>query len=519
MTDSDATRAGERHRTSSRFCQILVLAFTCVFLILSFAWPAPSQAQGGLTAQRAGNTNTVIAYVAPSRDNQAIRLVNADGSNPRTLWQAQQGLARELGPGDLNWRPDAAEIAFDSAHDLFRSMLMRDIYALASDGSYLRRLTRAPDPSSFDLYPKGTVTFTVVNSSFTRELDVFIEGAKGSVRQLMPAGMAWVFTFSDVADFGPGVRQYVRLLDVNAGPSALNRVCFFELGWFADVIANNTVSLGTINPVPNEYNCPIALSPSWRADGKKAAFVMREATKLFSPPNNIWQADAAPAPATYGERLLDYGQFATTDRLYLVAYGTGPRQDQLIFVENGATITPIYIAPAGDPANRTYLNLGLCPRVTCWVTGLSWLPDGSGFVFSRQESGPGLGNPPPEGGAIYLYDLSTNTFRQVFRAPGEALGRLSVSPDGRMIAFERAPRLEDTVARVTVGPKLLCPCSIWTVGIDGAGAKRLVADGRAPAWSPAAPKVVPPGATPAPTAAPNPNLKPSIWLPVIRRDP
>jgi hypothetical protein len=485
-------------------------------LTLSLACGAPVQAQ--VHPVTSANSNTVIAYVAPSRENQSIRLINPDGTAARTIWQAPQGLDRELGPGDLSWRPDTSEIAFDSAHDTLRSMLIRDIHAIAPDGSYVRRLTRAPDPSAYALYPLGVVTFTITNSGVSREVDVFIEGSRDSVRILMPPDTSWVFTFDRVADFGPGERQYIRVLDVNAGPSALNRLCFYDIAWFADVIPNQTVAAGNFRLLLNDFNCPMAMSPTWRADGAKAAFLMREANQLLSPPNNIWQADAAPAPAIYGERLLDYGQFVTVDRLYLVAYGRGPRQSDLIFVENGATVTPIYLAPAGDAANRTLLNLGLCPRVTCWVTGLSWLPDGSGFVFSRIESGPSIGTPPPEGGAIYRYDLAARTFSQVFRAAGEALGRLSVSPDGQMIAFERAPRVEDTTARVIVGPKLLCPCSIWTVGMDGQGARQLVADGRAPAWSPAEPKVSPPGSPPG-LPGPPPGTRPAAWLPLVRRDP
>jgi hypothetical protein len=455
---------------------------------------------------------TVIAYIAPSRDNKSIRIVSPDGVNDRAIWQAPADLNRTLGPGDLSWRPDAAELAFDSAHDLLRSMLVRDIYALASDGSYLRRLTRAPDTSSYDLYPKGTVTFTLTNSAFARELDVHIEGSKDTARVRMPANTVSTLTFSNVADFGSGIQQYVRLFVVNSSGPTLNRYCFFNIAWSADVVANRTVTIGDLATGFNDNNCPLAISPTWREDGKKAAYLLREATSEGLPPNNIWQADVAPSPATYGDRLLDYRQFdPTSDPLYLVAYGRGTRQDQLIFVQRAAVTTPIYLAPAADAANRSLVDLGPCPRVTCWVTGLSWLPDGSGFVFARLESGTALSNAPPAGGVIYRYDLSAKTYRQVFRAPNEALGRLTVSPDGQTIAVERAASLEDTVERVTLGPKLLCPCSIWTMSIDGAGAKQLVADGRAPAWSPVAPVVVPPGTAP--------GMKPTNRLPIIRRDP
>ena len=55
---------------------------------------------------------------------------------------------------------------------------------------------------------------------------------------------------------------------------------------------------------------------------------------------------------------------------------------------------------------------------------------------------------------------------------------------------------------------LMCPCELWRVDSDGEGLERLVADGRAPAWSTGAPTVRPP---------PNPNATPRAWLPLVLR--
>ena len=65
-----------------------------------------------------------------------------------------------------------------------------------------------------------------------------------------------------------------------------------------------------------------------------------------------------------------------------------------------------------------------------------------------------------------------------------------------------------TVDEVFFGPEVLCPCELWRVDSDGDGLDRLVADGRAPAWSTSAPTVGP---------SPNPNATPRAWLPLVLR--
>jgi Tol biopolymer transport system component len=112
-------------------------------------------------------------------------------------------------------------------------------------------------------------------------------------------------------------------------------------------------------------------------------------------------------------------------------------------------------------------------------------------VFARVEAGSSLGNPPPAGGAIYRYDFASSRFNEILRVPGEAIGRLAIAPDGQTIVFERAAGLDSASDRVVFGPRLLCPCSLWTVATSGGTARQLVADGRAPAWSPAAPSAAP----------------------------
>ena len=99
-------------------------------------------------------------------------------------------------------------------------------------------------------------------------------------------------------------------------------------------------------------------------------------------------------------------------------------------------------------------------------------------------------------------------------------GKLSVSPDGRQIVFERAAAMQDPYGDTLTNPDL------WIVNRDGSGPRLLVKNGSAPAWSqqephppveptptPTEPPTVPP--TPAPTPVPAGDLKPEVYLPLL----
>lgn len=151
---------------------------------------------------------------------------------------------------------------------------------------------------------------------------------------------------------------------------------------------------------------------------------------------------------------------------------------------------------------------------------MAWLPDGSGFIFSCYESSLRFAR-----SAIYRYDLQQGTVSEVFRLDDRLIGALDVSPDGRVIVFERASRFDPEYGKSTGGPealdRLLCPCSLWLVNMDGSNLRQLAADGRAPAWSsgpippPGPPPVMmPPPASPPPTS---PDGRYTVYLPMTVR--
>jgi hypothetical protein len=470
--------------------------FRCAILAL-----AAISLSGAVAAQPQQVSGT-IAYVGPSRESTQIRLIEPDSSDDRLVWQTPNGASGENGVGTLSWRPDASEIAFDSSHDALRSLLTRDIYGVQPAGTGLRRITAPPGPLNTASLPKATVTLRVENYAFGKELSVYVDGAPDAVSFVAPADTAWNITFTNVVDFGPNVRQYARVL--NTSNDIVNQQCWFDVAVFVDVEAGQTQNAGTLSSF-NDTNCPYAFRPDWSADGAALNYFLRDASTEVNRTNDIWQTSANAAPTTLGAAVLDMGQFVARDKLYLLARGpTGARQNQLLYAENGATFTPIYLGAVDNLVNPTLVEVSDCGRTSCKVLGLEWLPDGSGFVFSRIESGPSLTNPPPAGSAIYVYNFATAQTSEVLRLPGEVIGRLTVAPDGQTIAFERAPNFDNAASTVTLGPAALCPCSIWTVRRNDSELRQLVADGRAPAWS-----------STTPTAAP--KLEPRLWLPLVRR--
>lgn len=416
---------------------------------------------------------STIAYIAPSRTNREIRVISPDGSNSRTIWTAPANTAPEDGPGTLSWRPDGRAITFDSSHEFARSMFVRDLYTVPLSGGPILRPTNMPDPSALSSMPQGSVVVRVRNAGFQgRELTVYVAGASEPVRITAAQGANPVVKFPRVADFGPNVRQYVRVLDLTA---KFSYPCWFDAAAFADVKPGATVEAGVLSAL-NDIGCGLAFGPSWRADGRSISLFFREPTKNIYTPNNLWKVDPAPTPGKEGERLLDKAKLDVSfDQFYFVAMSPlKASPEDLLLVRNGALNTPIFRSRASDVAGQlAHIDLGRCPSTACAVTGLTWFPSGAGFYVARVEA---------VSSAIYAYEFLTHKLTPVLRLPNEVIGRISASPDGRAIVFERSARLNASAERVTFGPRAQCPCDLWLANRDGSGPKLLIKDARAPAW-------------------------------------
>lgn len=438
-----------------------------------------SQAAVNPTAALA-EAEAAIAYVGPSRDNQQIRLINPDGSNDRLLWQPPMATPRQSGIGELSWRGDASELAFDSGHDWQRSLYTRDLYAVASHGAALRRLTRPPAPGA-GAYPMGTVTFWFTSYA-SGDVQLYIEGADKPLSFPAKLGYAYQIT-QTVADLGTNVRQFVRLYDPDDLTS--NWCNYNEEAW-VDVVAGQTTDAGTIRfGVADDHTCPQVIRPAWMQNGNDLLFLAAEATQVsFQEENNIWRI-AADAPTTSpGSRILNYAQYLLEGRVFLVKPGpTVETADQLLAaIQEDAGHSSIFRAPIDDAGQREFFDLGAC-NLTCLVTGLAWLPDGSGFVFARYEEWIGA-SAIESGSIIYRYTFADQQVAPLYQVAAQTIGRLDLSPDGNQIVYEQSKQLDKTTVNFWLEPLLLCPCQIWIANSDGTDAQLLVNDGRAPAWSP-----------------------------------
>lgn len=448
-----------------------------------------------------------IAYVGPSRDNQQIRLIAPDGSNDRLLWQTPPNTPRQDGIGELSWRSDASEVSFDSAHDWQRSMNVRDIYSVAADGTRLRRLTRPPAASDAQAYPTGSVTFWL-DSYAQGDVQLYIEGAGVPISFVARLGYSYQIT-QTLADLGEGVRQYIRLYDPD---SRSTQWCNYnEVAW-VDVVPGQTTDAGRIRFWgADDYTCPQTIRPAWLYDSNELLYLYAEASSTsFQEENNLWQISSEAAPTTVGTRLLNYSQYLLEGRLFLARPGrsAGTAGQLLAGVRQPAGASSVFRAPIADAGQREFFDLGGC-SLSCEVTGLAWLPDGSGFVFSRYESRI-TDNGIETASVLYRYTFADHEIATLFDLPNRAIGRLDLSPDGSQIVFEVSDHLDETTANYWLEPLLLCPCQVWIVNSDGTNPHLLVSDGRAPVWSPVPlPRIEPPTVTPTLTPTVTPTATPT----------
>lgn len=211
----------------------------------------------------------IIAYVSSSIDNKEIHLINPDSTQDRVLWSAAYTNAHVNDRiGALSWHPDGTELAFDSAHNWQSSTSLRDIYAISPDGTNYRNITNAPGAEGSNNFPTGSVKFTV-GAREQGDVQIYIEGAKEPTKYFAKQSMDYTIT-QTIADWGEGVRQYIRLWD----PGQISgSVCgFSEEGW-VDIIPNQEIDLGSV-PFYSTSNsfCYGYNSPSWSQDGNELLF-------------------------------------------------------------------------------------------------------------------------------------------------------------------------------------------------------------------------------------------------------
>lgn len=396
----------------------------------------------------------LIAYTAP--DGKSIRVIAANGSQDRLLWQDPGNIDFSTVSG-LDWSPDGAQLAFGSNHEILCSNYQSDIFVINADGSNERRLTNPPACPELANFEQGSVTVRVENQMYAVSLfTLYIEGADQAFDVTIQPGYYADITLGKVADFGAEVPQNITVMSGN-------RV-WIDPSITVDVQAGTGVTVdGTfILSTETDFEYFGATYPRWHPNGQRLGFMLgyaipaeissnvqlgAEAQTIFPPEAGITGGRMAWSPD--GSQLL----LADGNRIYSATPGGNETQ---LLVEGGSTHM---------------------------IYGLDWLPDGSGFVFTLSG-----GDIFEEYANLYHYDFGSGQSTPVTHFQDEFAAFPSVSPDGQSVVYMRAPGLE-------------AGANLWIVSLDGSQNTDLGVAGGFPDWG----STVDPAATATPTATPTPS--------------
>jgi hypothetical protein len=415
----------------------MTFRFLTLILVFSFCL-LPNFAQGPGARSDAG----VIAYVRGSKE---IRLINPDGSGDRQFW-THADVVPPLGIFELAWKPDGTELAFSSAHEGLVSAYMADIYTIRRDGSNLRRITNPPDRAGLARLPKGSVTVNVSNFQPAEvapgNLIVYVVGADEPQQVNIPAGTSKTLTFKSVADFG---RQPQSIVAISG-----------QFRWTVpgpDVIAGRNVTAPMFPISGQGIEMQGAFRPVWRADGSRISY--RNGLCLVS------SSSLSAAPGTHPFNPF----FAGKNPMGSCAWDWGPTSataNQVIYTANDSGSNIYQMNEGGaHPGTKVTSFSNIDYQL---VGDLRWIPDGSGLLYSTVDL-------YRESSNIFRYDFATKASTQVTKLAKEFAREFSVSPDSKSVVFDRCTTREEDEG-----------CDIWTIGLNGSGARLLVKNGQRPSW-------------------------------------
>lgn len=396
-----------------------------------------------------------IAYVNATTGDE-IRLVEPDGSNNRRLWANSQADPHNVyGVWSLDWRPNAAEIAFASNHENWCSINDGDIFAIGVDGGAYRRLTQGPACAGLSAYPKGTVKVPVRNSSIFGDTFtgfVYFQGAPSLLPVNLPPGGTTTLTLNNVADFGNGELQLATMI--------VPPYRAVSIASAVDVKSGQTVTTAQMNIyVPDTFweN----RSPTWRSDSSAVGFFLNFASMMKLPPN--------PGPLELGQELQTNNS-NMPDFADMLTWGPPSKANQLLYRGSVAFDSQgVYLITEGSSSAGQKL---VTYETYQFVRGISWLPDGSGFVFSVEDLDGGFEAVKAN---IFEYNFASKQTKPLTNFTNQFAGQLSVSPDGKQIVFDRSNSNDPDA-----------PADLYIINRDGSGLRLLASNGRAPDWSPKA---------------------------------
>lgn len=398
-----------------------------------------------------------IAYVR-SNDvtGDEIRLIESDGTNDRLLWNTKTPLNGVQQIYAVTWNPVGSELAFASRHEEACSFYASDIYAIHSDGNGYRRVTAPPACGNTNGLPTGTVNVYVYNWTNTSgPFYVYFEGAPGpKVITLTPGNTAMV-TFTNVADFGSFKQWGVVVFGIYRFTSVTGN---------ADVLPGQTVDTGGYITLSYGSTTWGWTSPTWSSDGSEISYVFDDLTPHSIPANNT-------APGMIGGTLFNVAidSFPYHPK-YLSWAPAGPRANQLLYGAWAQDYSSqyVYLGTSGSPSPGNALvnideeDLGHV------LLGLAWLPDSSGFLYSKTEGWGDYGN-------VYQYIFATGSSTRLTDFTSGYPRRLTVSPDGANVIYEYQ----------ATGDWLdqYLDLDLWMMDRYGNSQTLFVQDARAPAWS------------------------------------
>ena len=414
----------------------------------------------------------IIAYV--QRSTYDIRVISPDGTGDRLLWDAPEPAGRPFPPYDLAWRRDGRELAFSSDHEETCSYYESDVYAIGYDGTGYRRVTNSPACAALAGLPKGSVEVDVSNGAGPLAL-VYVQGAPGAL-----FAQNGTMRFDNVADFGPGVLQ--RAVGIYSSGSGESRTEGYPP--YADVQPGQTVPGGNLNIPGIGVAMFGAGQVSWNADGSALAFGMRTSSSIKQiPASPPYGSTGQPLPVVQhaAPNLVAWGPDAGHSDLYLYS-----SKEDVIYLD----VAGIYLNTLANPGGGTLLVPINAYYGAEEVYDIEWLPDASGFLFTKRYINLGTFT------NIFEYNLATQKVTQLTHLPDDQGARkFSISPNGQQIVFEWVTEAWDPTS------------SVWIINRDGSGLRKLADDAGRPAWG-RVPAPSTPTATPTATATPTRTATP-----------
>jgi len=383
-----------------------------------------------------------IAYLGHNVDNRRtmLKMIQPDGSAEQMVRSTINELFTLR---DVAWRPDATELAYISSESLSSSYFLADLFAIRHDGTGLRRLTNYPDPSNIGDHPTGRVTGAIhTDLDDVGTIALHIQGAQSVAAGVLDIDSTLAFDLT-VADLGDGVSQPIYI--TYEGANGIEKQLLLTT---LDVLAEESVDVGTLSLDSISGVRPTAIDLAWHRDGESVGFTLRE----VSGSDTVQQVSATGG--LFGTELVG-ATFVSEPAL-------SPIDDRVLYHRTSGKGQGICLNNVGGdlddenclvPLNDSLGN----PRPV-------WLNDGSGFVFSSQNN-------------LFSYSFASQEVVQLTNAFNEAASNASVSPDGNYVAYERAS---------TSGSDL------WILDLsDSSKSWPITNDGRSsnPDWSKVAPTV------------------------------